>query len=153
MPIKKEQKSSDIAKLYKFLKPFKLQIFFALIALITTAATILLFGNIIKYLIDYGFVARDEKSIYISLITFIAAVIIMSIAGYYRSSLINSVAQKAIANIRKDVYAHIIKISPKYFESNKTGDIISRLTSDTTLLFSIISNTISFFLRNTIFLS
>ena len=74
----------------------------------------------------------------------------MAIAGYFRSFLINSVAQKIVFKIRKQIYYHIINISPEFFEDNKIGDIISRMTNDINLLYNIISNVISFFIRNLI---
>lgn len=152
MSNKKEKiKRGNFAALLPFLKPYKIQIFFAFIALFVTAVMILLFGKIIKYLIDYGFSQGDETFIIVSLLGFILSVIIMSTAGYYRSSLINSVAEKVIANLRKKTYEHVIKISPEFFEINKAGDVISRLTVDTTLLYAIISNTASFLLRNSMF--
>ena len=149
---KKEKiKSGNFTDLIPFLKPFKSQIFLALIALLVTALMVLLFGKIIKYLIDYGFAKGNGEFITIALIGFVLSVITMSVAGYYRSSLVNTIAEKVIAQIRKKTYAHVIKVSPEFFEANKTGDVISRLTVDTTLLYTIISNTASFLLRNSIF--
>ncbi|MBL6665334.1 MAG: ATP-binding cassette domain-containing protein [Rickettsiales bacterium] len=147
----KKIQNSNFSQLLPFLKPYKVQIVGAFIALLITAVMILLFGKIIKYLIDYGFAGGNKTFIIVSLIGFVLATIVMSVAGYYRSSLINSVAEKVIAKLRKKTYEHIITISPEFFELNKAGDIISRLTSDTTLLYSIISNTASFLLRNSIF--
>jgi len=144
-------KRSNFTDLLPFLKPYKSQIFLALLALLVTALMVLLFGKIIKYLIDYGFTQGNKDFINLALIGFILAVITMSVAGYYRSSLVNTIAEKVIASIRKKTYAHVIKVSPEFFEANKTGDVISRLTVDTTLLYAIISNTASFLLRNTIF--
>lgn len=149
--MQKNKPQNNFKKLIPYLKPYKVQIILAFIALLTTATMILLFGKIIKYLIDYGFSQNNENYIAISLICFISSIIIMSIAGYYRSFLVNSIAEKIIAKIRRQTYEHIIKVSPEFFETSKTGDIISRLTSDTTLLYSVISNNVSFFLRNSIF--
>jgi len=147
----KKIKFSNFIELLPFLKPFRLKIFFAFIALLVTAVMVLLFGKIIKYLIDFGFVKGNLEFINLALIGFIVSVLVMSVAGYYRSSLVNSIAEKVIAAIRKKTYDHVIKLSPEFFVNNKAGDVISRLTVDTTLLYAIISNTVSFLLRNTIF--
>ncbi len=109
---------------------------------------VLFFGKALKYLIDLGFAGKDQLSLNIVLLIFSGAVLVMAIAGYYRSSLINSAAEKVIADLRKKVYNHIIRVSAEFFEITKTGDVISRLTVDTTLLYSILSSTISFLLRN-----
>lgn len=109
---------------------------------------VLFFGEAIKYLIDFGFAKRDGTSLNLVLLIFIAAVSIMAIAGYFRSSLINSAAEKVIADLRKKVYDHIIRVSAEFFEITKTGDVISRLTVDSVVLYGVISNTVSFCLRN-----
>lgn len=147
----KREKNSKIIKLFAlipYFKPYKIELFFALISLLITALMVLFFGKAIKYLIDYGFAKNDHLSLYLVIIIFIVAVAIMAIAGYYRSSLINSASEKVIADLRKKVYDHIIRVSAEFFEITKTGDVISRLTVDTAVLYNIFSNTISFFLRN-----
>ena len=111
---------------------------------------VLFFGEALKYLIDYGFAKKDQKFLNIILISFFIAVIILAIAGYFRSYIVNSVAEKVIANLRSKIYNHIINVSAQYFEIHKTGDVISRLTVDTVVLYNIISSNISFFLRNLI---
>ncbi len=112
---------------------------------------VLFFGKAIKYMIDFGFTQKSQNFLNLSLLSFVSAVIIMAVAGYYRSSLINAVAEKVIADLRKKVYAHIIRVSAEFFEITRTGDVISRLTVDTTVLYNIISDTISFLLRNSLF--
>lgn len=141
----------NLSALYPFFKPYKFEILLAFLALLVTAFTILFFGKIIKYLIDYGFVEANYHFLNLTLIGFIAAVVIMAIAGYFRSSLINAVAEKVICDLRKKAYNHIIKVSAQFFEINKTGDVISRLTLDTQVIYGVISNTISFLLRNLLF--
>ena len=143
--------SKNLLELIPFFKPYKREIFFAFLSLLTTALMVLFFGKALKYLIDLGFVAQNRLFLNLVLIAFIFAVIVMAVAGYFRSSLINAVAEKVIADLRKKVYNHIIHVSAEFFEITKTGDVISRLTVDTALLYNIISNSISFFLRNSLF--
>ena len=146
---KSEKKSyTDLLHLLPFFKPYKLDAIFALLALAVTALMILFFGKAIKYLIDFGFVQQNAFFLNISLLVFVVAVVIMAIAGYYRSSLTNSVAEKVIADLRKKSYSHIIRVSAEFFETSKTGDVVSRLTLDTLILYDIISNGVPFFLRN-----
>jgi len=140
----------NLFALIPFVKPYKRQVFLALFALLVTAGMVLFFGKAIKYMIDFGFVQKDHSSLNIALLIFISAVIIMAIAGYYRASLINTTSEKVIADLRKKVYNHIIRVSAEFFEMTKTGDVISRLTVDTIVLYSVISNTTSFFLRNSL---
>lgn len=146
---KSEKKSyNNLLRLLPFFKPYKLDVILALLSLAVTALMILFFGKAIKYLIDFGFVQQNAFFLNISLLVFVMAVLIMAVAGYYRSSLTNSVAEKVIADLRKKSYSHIIGVSAEFFETSKTGDMVSRLTLDTFILYDIISNGVPFFLRN-----
>ncbi len=148
--MKPKNKLSNLKSLLPFFIPYKKEVFYAAIALAVTALMVLFFGEALKYLIDYGFAKKDQKFLNLILISFFIAVIILAIAGYFRSYIVNSVAEKVIANLRSKIYNHIINVSAQYFEIHKTGDVISRLTVDTVVLYNIISSNISFFLRNLI---
>jgi ABC transporter fused permease/ATP-binding protein len=147
---KKTRNIRKLSALIPYFKPYKKEVFFALFALLITALMVLFFGKAIKYLIDFGFARRDQFSLNLVLIIFILAVGIMSVAGYYRSYLINSASEKVIADLRKKIYDHIIRVSAEFFEITKTADVVSRLSVDTTILYNVLSNTISFLLRNLI---
>lgn len=142
------KKFSNLFSLIPFFKPYRREVFYAVIALLITTLMVLFFGKALKYLIDLGFTKQDPFSLNLVLLIFVGAILIMAVAGYYRSSLINSAAEKVIADLRKKVYNHIIRVSAEFFEITKTGEVISRLTVDTILLYSILSNTVSFLLRN-----
>lgn len=140
----------NLFSLLPYLKSYKNSIFIVFITLIITSASILGLGKMVKYFVDFGFSAQNSLNLTkISLISALI-IIILAIAGYFRSFLINSVAQRTVFDIRKKIYAHIINISPEFFEDNKIGDIISRMTNDANLLYNIISNVVSFFIRNLI---
>lgn len=141
-------KINNFKRLAQFFKPYKVEIFFAILALLITTFLILFFGKIIKYLIDEAFAAKDSAALNQTLLIFLGGIIAMAIAGYFRSSLINFVAEKVIADLRIKCYEHIINVAPQFFEIHKTGDITSRLTVDTVVLYNIISSNISFALRN-----
>lgn len=147
---KKPSKYKSLLSLIPLFAPYKREVFFAFFSLLITAFMVLFFGKAIKYLIDYGFAANDKAFLNVGFLVFIGAVFVMAVAGFYRSSLINAVAEKVIADLRKRVYNHIIRVSAEFFEITKTGDVISRLTVDTVLLYNIVSSTISFLLRNTL---
>lgn len=147
---KKKFNFGHLFELIPFVKPYKREVFMAALALFVTALMVLFFGKAIKYLIDFGFSQQNSLFLNLSLVAFIIAVLIMAVAGYYRSSLVNVVAEKIISDLRKKVYNHIIRVSAEFFELTKTGDVISRLTVDTVVLYNVISNTVSFFLRNAI---
>ena len=143
-------KNKSLIQLLPYFAPYKKETTFALIALGITSLMILCFGKAVKYIIDIGFVKQNQSMLNLILFAFVVAVLIMAIAGYYRSFLINSVAEKIIADLRKKVYDHIIRISAEFFESTKTGDVISRLTSDSNIAVNMISNTLPFLIRNSL---
>lgn len=148
--MKDKVSNKSLLLLAKFFRPYLKEILLALLALLVTAFTVLFFGKALKYLIDEGFLQKSASSLNFILFNFIAATLLMAIAGYYRSSLINSVSEKAITDLRKKAYCHIINVSVEFFETFKAGDVISRLTTDSALLYNIISNSVSFLLRNLI---
>jgi ABC-type multidrug transport system fused ATPase/permease subunit len=144
---KNKEKYFGLWSLLPYFLPYRKKVILAVFALFTTAIMVLFFGKAIKYLIDYGFNKADPH-LNLMIIIFVLAVFVLAVAGYYRSFLINSVAENVINDIKQKLYAHILTFSPDFFTNAKTGDIISRLTVDTIVIYSIISNTVSFFLRN-----
>ena len=144
---KNKEKSFGLGSLLPYFLPYRKKVILAFVALFTTAIMVLFFGKAIKYLIDYGF-NRVDPHLNLMIIIFVLAVFVLAVAGYYRSFLINSVAENVINDMKQKLYAHILTFSPDFFTNAKTGDIISRLTVDTIIIYNIISNTVSFFLRN-----
>lgn len=145
-----KKKISNLRSLFPYLKPYKTEVFFVILTLIITSIIILFLGRIVKYLIDLGFGTNGYYYLNMILAGLAGLVILLAVTGYFRSFLVNSVGEKVIADLRRDIYSHIIKVSPEFFEITKTGDVISRMTVDTTLLYSIISNSLAFALRNII---
>jgi len=147
-PKPEKAKIHHLLSLLPYLRPYRLEIVFVVITLVATSAIILFLGKIVKYLIDLGFSSQNIHYLNIILIGLVLAIVILAITGYFRSFLVNSVGEKVITDLRKDIYSHIIRVSSEFFEIAKTGDVISRLTVDTNLLYNIISNSIAFALRN-----
>jgi ATP-binding cassette subfamily B protein len=147
-PKPQKAKIRHLYNLMPYLKPYRLEIVFVIVTLLATSGIILFLGKIVKYLIDLGFSAQNAHHLNLVIIGLVMAIIVLAVTGYFRSFLVNSVGEKVITDLRKDIYSHIIKVSSEFFEISKTGDVISRLTVDTTLLYNIVSNSIAFALRN-----
>ncbi|MFT5703453.1 MAG: ATP-binding cassette subfamily B protein [Rickettsiales bacterium] len=145
-----KERINHLQKLLPYLRAYRLEIFFIIVTLITTSALILFLGKIVKHLIDQGFSANNANYLNFILIGLVVTIVVLAIAGYFRSFLVNSVGEKIITDLRKDIYAHIVRVSPEFFEIAKTGDVISRLTVDASVLYTIISNSMAFALRNLI---
>lgn len=146
----KKSSAKILLKLIPFFYPYKKQVLLAVMSLLITAFMVLFFGTAIKYLIDLGFARNDHLSLNVVLIIFVIGISALAVAGYYRSYLINTAAEKVIADLRKKIYNHVIRVSAEFFEITKVGDVVSRLTLDTNILYTMLTNTISFFLRNLI---
>jgi ATP-binding cassette subfamily B protein len=143
---------SIYSRLYPYIKPHIPRVLLIILALIIVAGSILYLGQGIKYTIDFGLGARNTQNLNHFFMTLIILIIVLSIASYLRSSNVNLLCEKIELEIKKDAYKNMIGLSPEFYESYKTSDIISRLTNDLTVVNSIVSTTLSFALRNSIML-
>ncbi|WP_159650804.1 ABC transporter ATP-binding protein/permease [Vibrio atypicus] len=135
-------------ELIRFIQPYKGKVAAALIALIFTAGLTLSVGHGVRILIDQGFSQQSTEQLS-SAIQFILAVTVMiSIGTFFRFYLVSSVGERVSADIRLAVFNHVITLHPSYFETNGSGDIMSRITTDTTLLQSIIGSSFSMAMRS-----
>lgn len=135
-----------------FLKPYRLAIIGALICLTLAAVTVLGLGKAVQALIDYGFVAGKEAFLNEALLTLVSISIILALTTYGRFFLVSWIGERIVADVRAVIYRHVLTLSAAFFEKTKTGDVLSRLTTDTTLLQSVIGSTISVALRNLLLL-
>ena len=136
--------------LVQFLKPYRTQILIFLIALICTAAVTLSIGQGLRLVIDQGFVRQSQQHLNTAILFIVGASVLMAIGTYIRFYLISWLGERVSADIRTAVFNHIVGLHPAFFETNRSGDIMSRLTSDTTLLQSIICSSVSIALRSAI---
>ncbi|WP_035725876.1 ABC transporter transmembrane domain-containing protein [Fodinicurvata fenggangensis] len=144
-------KSRDInilGYLWRFVRPYRLQVAGAMVALTVAAATLLTFGFGIRQLVDRGFTAGDAALLDRALLVLALAIVILSISSFARYFLVSWIGERVIADIRKAVFNHVVSLSPAYFETTRTGEILSRLTTDTTLLQTVVGTSVSIALRN-----
>ncbi|MDN4500791.1 ABC transporter transmembrane domain-containing protein [Alteromonadaceae bacterium BrNp21-10] len=145
-------KSASSWKLFSQLLPFVLNykktMIAAFAALIFTAIVNLSMGQGIRYVFDSGFVANSEAALNQSLAILMGLIFLGSIGTFIRFYLMTWLGERVIADIRKAVFAHIVQLHPSYFEENRSGEIMSRLTTDTTLLQSIIGSSLSMAMRS-----
>lgn len=147
-PEKKTKNLTILFELFQFVRPYKAKVAAALVALIFTAALTLSVGHGVRILIDQGF-SQQSLSDLGSAIQFILAVTVMiAIGTFFRFYLVSSVGERVSADIRLSVFNHVITLHPSYFETNGSGDIMSRITTDTTLLQSIIGSSFSMAMRS-----
>nr|MDP9196331.1 ABC transporter transmembrane domain-containing protein [Pseudomonadota bacterium] len=144
---------SPLRRLTPFLKSCRLQIAGAIVALVISAGTVLALGQGLRLLIDRGFATGHPEVMDRALMALLAAVCILALATYGRFFLVSRIGERVIADIRKALFSHIVRLSPAFFETHRTGDILSRLTVDTTVLQTVVGSSVSTALRNILLFS
>ena len=137
---------------WPFLRPYRRQVVLALSALVITAAAMLSLGKGVQFLIDQGLASGSEADLTKALLLFMGLVVILSIGSFCRFFLVSWLGERVVADIRKAVFAHLLTLSPAFFEDNSPSEIQSRITSDTTLLQSVIGSSLSIALRSSLML-
>lgn len=117
-------------------------------ALLFTAGVTLGLGQGLRHLVDAGFSARSKQELGYALVFIIFVGILLAIGTYIRHYTVSWIGERVASDIRKDVFRHIIFIHPSFFESNSPGEIQSRITTDTTLIQTVIGSSASIALRN-----
>ncbi len=133
-----------------YIKPYRKQAIGAAIALVFTSSGVLGMGTALRHLIDQGIAKGDQQLLGQGYLILLAVVVALAVGTYTRYLLVSSVGERVVADIRRDVFAKVLAMHTAYFESSRTGDLISRITTDTTLLQTVVGSTISIFLRNTL---
>ena len=144
----KDSSSRLLARALNFLKPYRRQIFWASSALIFTAALNLALVQYVRIIVDKGFVASSTASLSQAILGFIIVAILQALGTFARFYWVTWLGERVTADLRREVYSHIIWLHPAYFEENLSGEIQSRITTDTTLIQSVIGSSVSIALRN-----
>ena len=144
----KDSSSRLLAKAFNFLKPYRKQIFWASLALIFTAALNLALVQYVRIIVDQGFVASSTASLSQAIVGFIIIAVLQASGTFARFYWVTWLGERVTADLRKEVFSHIIWLQPAYFEDNLSGEIQSRITTDTTLIQSVIGSSVSIALRN-----
>jgi len=139
-----------LVHLYAFLRPYRLQIAGASLGLILSSGTMLALGHGLRYLVDKGFGEGDSLLLDKAVLVLLGVATLLAIGTFVRFYLVSWVGERIVADIRKAVFAHLLRLSPGFFETAQTGEVISRLTTDTTLLQVVVGSSISVALRNII---
>ena len=130
-----------------FISPYKWTVVAAGIALVISAGSVLAIGQAIRRVIDHGF-GSEQALIDQYFIALLGVVTILAAATFARYYLVTWLGERIITDLRNAVYSQIIGLSPSFFETIRTGEVLSRLTADTTLIQSVVGSTASVALRN-----
>jgi len=144
----------SLSGLLPFLRPYRARIALALVFLVLAAASTLVLPVALKSLIDSGLVAADPGQRVMALRGHFFALFAVGVAlGAFSAArfyLVSWLGERVTADLRNAVYAHVIEQSPEFFETTQTGEVLSRLTTDTTLVQTVVGSSLSMGLRNTV---
>ncbi len=136
--------------LWPFITPYAGTLVAALIALLVASAAMLSMPVALRYLIDNGFMAQNLGTVNRYFLWFLLASLLFSLFASLRYYLVTWLGERVVADIRNAVYARVIRMDPSFFEVTRTGEVLSRLTTDTTLVQSISGSGLSIALRSTL---
>lgn len=151
---KSSKKLKSLSGLLPFVMPYKKQLALALLFLVLAAAATLVVPNALKQLVDAGFSAESlvarQALIKQEFLGLFAVVIVLGIFTAARFYMVGWLGERVTADLRSAVYAHVLKQSPQFFETTQTGEVLSRLTADTTLVQTVVGSSFSMGLRNAV---
>ena len=141
-----------IRQVVPFLKPYTSRLLLALACLIVAAAAALGMPVSIRYAIDYGFSTTDPATINHYFLALLALSLVYALFSALRYYFVMWIGERVVADIRATVFRHVVNMSPEFFEVTRTGEVLSRLTTDTTLVQSVVGAGISIALRSSFML-
>jgi ATP-binding cassette subfamily B protein len=142
-----------LARLARFLAPYRWRVAAALVALAVAAACVLALGQGVKYVVDAGFGSGEPRLLNEALAVAVAVAVLLAVATFFRFYLMMSTGERVVTDLRRAVFDHLLALSPGFFETARTGELVSRLASDTTVVQQVIGYGLSMFVRNLIMMT
>ncbi|MEO8346802.1 MAG: ABC transporter transmembrane domain-containing protein [Betaproteobacteria bacterium] len=137
-----------LARVGRFVRPYKKQVILAFIALLFAAASVLAVGQGLRFVIDRGFAAGSAVELDRALALMMMVVVVLALATFTRYYYVSWLGERVTADLRRAVFDHLLALPPGYFEVMRTGEVISRLTNDTTMLETVVGSSASMAVRN-----
>jgi ATP-binding cassette subfamily B protein len=144
---------ADVARLrsmLRYLRPYRVRVALAFLAILFTSVAVLGMGASLHYMVDNGLRSNDEQLLNRSYALLLGVTMLLALATYARYFLVSWLGERVVADIRRDAHAKLISMHVGFFETNSTGDLLSRITTDTTLLQSVITSSLATAIRNSL---
>jgi ATP-binding cassette subfamily B protein len=148
----KSRNLRPLLRLTPFLRPYRRQMLFALVALLAAAGATLAVPVAVRRIIDNGFTAENALLIDTYFLAMLAVVVVLAVGSALRFYFVMWIGERVVADIRDAIFSHLLSLSPGFFETQRSGEVLSRLTADTTQIKSAFSSTASIALRNVVML-
>jgi ATP-binding cassette subfamily B protein len=133
-----------------YLRPHRGRVGLALLSLIVAAGTVLAFGACLRALIDRGFNQGQPAVLDYALASVLVVAAVLAIASGSRFYLVSWLGERVVGDLRRDLFAHVVRLGPAWFEIKRSGDVMSRISSDAQLIEQVIGSSASVALRNTL---
>jgi subfamily B ATP-binding cassette protein MsbA len=151
-PARKLRSPRPLGRLLPRLRPYRLRLALAAVCLVIAAGVGLAFPLVVRYLLDAAFQARDGALLDRIAIGLLVLFALQGAMNFVQVFLLTSTTERVIAKLREDVFAHLVRLSPAFYTEHRTGDLTSRLSSDLTLLQSLLSTWVSELSRQSLLL-
>ena len=135
-----------------YLLPHRARIAGAVVSLLMVAGALLTMGRGLAYLVDEGLGRQDPALLDRAVVGTAAIALLLAAGSYLRTTLVNQIGERVLADIRQALFAHLLTLSPGWYESARTGDVLARLTTDTAIVQTVMTSTVSMAARNVILL-
>ncbi|MSP42756.1 MAG: ATP-binding cassette domain-containing protein [Alphaproteobacteria bacterium] len=137
-----------LRQLLPYVGRYRLLVAATLIALLTASISTLLIPVAVRQVIDLGFGANSAELVHRYFAAMLGVAVVLGLATAARFYFISWLGERVVADLRRDVYGHVLNMSPEFFETTRTGEVLSRLTADTTLIQTVVGSSASIALRN-----
>ena len=139
---------SPLVQLWPFVQPYRHRVVIAMVALLVAAGALLTIPAAFQRLIDLGFARDNQGGITGYFVALFVVAVILAVATGTRFYLMSWLGERVSADLRMAVYSNVIRLSPRFFETMRSGEILSRLTADTTQVQTAVGTSFSMGLRN-----
>jgi ATP-binding cassette, subfamily B, bacterial len=150
MELDEMNRFAGLAFLGPYLRPYRGRTALALFSLVIAAVTVLAFGACLRALIDRGFAQGRPDILNYALASLIAVAVVLALASGARFYLVSWLGERVVGDLRRDLFAHVVRLGPAWFEIKRSGDVMSRIAADAQLIEQVIGSSASVALRNTL---
>ena len=134
--------------LWPWVRPHRRRVFYAFGAIMMVSGALLSLGQGIAFLVDHGLSKGDDSTLDLAVFICVGITVVLAAGSDLRTVLINQIAERVMTDIRKAVFGHTLNLSTSWFEQARTGDVMSTISVDTTLVQTVMATSLSMSIRN-----
>jgi len=141
-----------LGRLLPRIRPYLWRLAVAFVCLVLSASIALAFPQIVRHLLDAAFISANQTLLNRIAVSLLVLFAVQALLNFVQVYLLTSTSELVIAKLREELFAHLVRLSPAFFTERRTGELTSRLSSDTTVLQTVLSYNLSEFARQSLFL-